>query len=44
MSARTAYALAHPCTDPRDVLSPALAADDPLPGGNLLHSVLAVDR
>lgn len=43
---RQAYALAHPLARADiglDQLS-ALKADDPLPGGNWLRSILAVDR
>lgn len=43
---RHAYALAHPLARadiPLDVMA-ALKADDPLPGGNWLRSILAVDR
>jgi hypothetical protein len=43
-ASRHAYALAHPVTDPRDVLRPEYAEDILLPSGNLLHSILAVDR
>lgn len=44
MTTRADYALAHPATDPRQVLDPGLAADEELWNGNLLHSILAVDR
>lgn len=43
---RQAWALAHPLTRADlgpDVLAP-LSADDPLPGGTWLRSILAVDR
>lgn len=43
-AARQAYALAHPVTDPRDVLRLDYASDDTEPSGNLLRSILAVDR
>ena len=42
MSARTEHALAHPATDPRQVLDPGLAADEELWNGNVeapLHEV-----
>jgi hypothetical protein len=43
---RQAYALAHPMNRADIGLDELgkLKADDPLPGGNLLRSILAVDR
>lgn len=46
MNTRQGYALTHPLTRADlglDVMA-GLAADDPLPGGNWLRSILAVDR
>lgn len=44
MSTRTDYALAHPATAGADVLAPELATSTTMPGGNLLRTILAVDR
>ncbi len=44
MTDRTDYALAHPAQGPEDVLRPELSRTVTLPGGNLLRSILAVDR
>lgn len=41
---RRAYALAHPAVDPAEILRPAYARREQLPDGNLLQSILAVDR
>ncbi len=44
MSDRTDYALMHPAGIGTDVLAPELATSTVLPGGNLLRTILAVDR
>ncbi len=41
---RLAYALAHPITDPNTESVDPYRAVEPQPDGNLLMSVLAVDR
>jgi len=44
MSDRTDYALMHPASTGTDVLAPELATVSTMPGGNLLRTILAVDR
>lgn len=44
MTSRTAHALLHPCQDPQQCTRPEYGLTEPLPGGNLLHTILAVDR
>lgn len=44
MSDRTDYALAHPAADAAAVLAPELATVTTMPGGNLLRTILTVDR
>lgn len=45
LTARQAVALAHPITDPRDLLAPEKwRAVDEQRDGNLLMTILAIDR
>lgn len=44
MTDRLAYALAHPANDPAGATDPAYRRLDTQPDGNLLLTVLAVDR
>ena len=44
MNDRQAYALDHPITDPDTATTDAYRRVDPQPDGNLIMSILAVDR
>ncbi len=44
MNGRQAYALDHPITDPETATTDAYRSVDGQPDGNLLMSILAVDR
>lgn len=45
MTARQVYALKHPCSSPADITADrSLWRDDPTRDGNVLRTVLAVDR